>query len=148
MQKKFKVTTKFILSAFLACGALISLTKVTTASANNFKDTIFHFNFSNRMEYTVPREKADNSKLYMKCNNMSVDGATYTAHVIGTNNPSAMGADCSRGYTYKLAKGSTYYLTNWVKENGYTFARIGASPNYSYNITASGIWSPDNYSEK
>lgn len=38
-------------------------------------------------------------------------------------------------------------MTSWVYENGYKYARIGASPNYSYSFTASGVWSPDNYNK-
>lgn len=115
--------------------------------ANNYTDSNFSFSMSNSMQYTSARSKTDTSKLYMKCNSVSASNATYTAHAIGTNSTSNTGSDCSRGYTYSFGAGTAYYMTSWVKENGYSFARIGATPNYSYSFSASGVWSPDNYNK-
>lgn len=115
--------------------------------ANNYTDTNFTFNYGNSMKYTSARAKTDTSKLYMKCDSVSVSGASYTAHAIGTNSTSVIGADCSKGYTYYFTAGTAKYLTSWVKENGYKYARIGAVPNYSYGFTAKGKWSPDNYNK-
>ena len=37
-----------------------------------------------------------------------------------------------------------YYMTNWVRENGYKIGAIAANPDYGYKFSATGNWSPDN----
>ncbi len=136
-------------SGLLVAGVILAGTvgMNTTVFANNYTDSNFSFNMNNKMRCTNARAKTDTSKLYMKCNSVSINNATYTAHAIGTNSTSATGTDCSRGYTYNFGAGTAHYMTSWVKESGYKYARIGASPNYSYSYTASGVWSPDNYNK-
>lgn len=143
MFKRMKKMAAILLAATICMGTMSGITPVL---ANNCTDTSFSFTFANSMKYTSARAKNDTSKIYMKCNSVSKSGATYTAHAIGTNSTSTTGADCSGGYTYNFGAGTTRYMTNWVNENGYTYARIGASPNYSYSFTAKGVWSPDNCS--
>ena len=139
---------KKVAGVTLAAGLVVgSLSLAVPAMANNYQDTNFAFSFNNKMQYTAPRLKQDTSKLYMKCDKISVKGATYTAHAIGTNKTSEIGSDCSRGNAYVFKQGTKTYLTSWVHENGYKYARIGASPNYAYKFTASGVWSPDNYNK-
>lgn len=142
MLKRLKKISAILLATTISLGSVGGAIPVL---ANNYKDTNFSFTYGNSMQYTDARSKTDTSKLYMKCNSVSKRGASYTAHAIGTNSYSSIGRDCSRGYTYNFGAGSSYYMTSWVKENGYALARIGASPNYSYSFTAKGVWSPDNY---
>ena len=142
MLKRMKKLSAVLLAATISLGTIGGAVPVL---ANNYTDTSFSFTYGNSMKYTSARTKMDTSKLYMKCNSVSKSGASYTAHAIGTNSSSSIGTNCSRGYTYNFGAGTTYYMTSWVKENGYSMARIGASPNYSYGFSARGVWSPDNY---
>lgn len=137
-----KKLSAILVAATISLGCVGGITPVLAA---NWQDTNFSFTFANSMKYTPARTKEDTSKLYMKCNSVSRSGATYTAHAIGTNSTSETGTDCSKGYSYIFGAGTSCYMTSWVKENGYKYARIGASPNYSYSYTAKGVWSPDNY---
>lgn len=139
-----KKASGLFLTGLLLVGAL---GVAIPAMANNYSDSDFKFSLSNSMKYTGARKKTDKSKLYMKCKSVSVKNASYTAHAIGTNSKDKTGTDCSRGRTYNFSAGSTHYMTSWVKENGFKYARIGASPNYSYSFTAKGVWSPDNYNK-
>lgn len=141
ISKVLKRVSGVLLAATIAMGTVGTAVPV---SANNYQDTNFNFTMNNAMQYTPARSKTDTSKLYMKCSSVSASNATYSAHAIGTNSTSVTGTDCSRGYTYTFGAGTSYYMTSWVKENGYAYARIGASPNYSYSYTAKGVWSPDN----
>lgn len=81
----------------------------------------------------------------MKCKSIAKN-KSYTAHAVGckTKDSTAM-VNCSRGYTYNFnAAGQYYYMTSWVKEDGYNFASIACNPNYAFKFSASGVWSPDN----
>lgn len=144
MLKRMKKLSAMLLAATITLGTIGGTTSVL---ANNYTDSDFTFPYGTTMQYTTARLKTDDSKMYMKCNSVSVNNASYTAHAIGTNSTSVIGTDCSKGYTYKFGAGTSYYMTNWVNENGYTYGRIGAAPNYSYGFTAKGVWSPDNYNE-
>lgn len=139
-----KKTAGLLIAGIIATGTIGTAIPVM---ANNYADSNFTFKMKNHMEYTSARVKMDTSKLYMKCDSISNSNASYTAHSIGTNNTGVTGADCSKGYVYVFKKGDAYYMTSWVKENGYSYARIGGSPNKSYDFTAKGVWSPDNYNQ-
>lgn len=136
---------KKILGAVLLSAMIISTTGNMMVYANNSGDTTYTFSFSTGQKYTSAREKQDTSKLYMKCNSITKN-ASYTAHAVGCKTATSSDrVDCSRGKTYTFASAGTYYyMTSWVKENGYKYARIAASPNYSFGFKASGKWSPDN----
>lgn len=144
--KSIKRTVGALLMATIIAGIVGTTTQVQ--AANNWRDTDFSFTMKNKMKYTSARAKKDSSKIYMKCKTVSKEGATYTAHAIGTNSTKKTGVDCSRGYTYVFGAGTSRYMTNWVYENGYKYARIGAMPNYSYKFVARGVWSPDNKNKK
>lgn len=142
MFKRIKKLSAVILTGTIVLGTIGMTSPVL---ANNHTDTSFSFTYANSMRYTSARTKQDTSSVYMKCNSISVSNASYTAHAIGTNTTSVIGEDCSQGHTYNFTAGTISYMRNWVYEYGFTYARIGASPNYSYNFTATGVWSPDNY---
>ena len=82
---------------------------------------------------------------YMKCTSIT-SGKSYTAHAVGYNEYyDNVAHDCSRGKTYKFnSKDQYYYMTNWVRENGYKIGAIAANPDYGYKFSATGNWSPDN----
>lgn len=140
---------KKVIGTLLLSAMVVSMLGDTCAFANNWKDKDFSFSFNNAQKYTKAREKEDTSKLYMKCTSIG-SNRSYTAHAVGcTSADSKNNVDCSRGYTYTFASAGTYhYMTSWVKENGYKYARIAANPNYGYKFTASGVWSPDNKNKK
>lgn len=136
---------KKLLGTTMLAGMMVCTVGGITTYANNYKDTPYTFSFDNAQKCTDKRAKTDTSKMYMKCTNIS-SGKSYTAHAVGFKSYTSKTAiDCSRGKTYLFdRKDKYYYITNWVKENGYDIAAIAANPNYGYKFTASGKWSPDN----
>lgn len=139
-----KTNIKKTMSKVLLTAMTLMMACTLQVHANNHDDSKFSFTFSGSQNFTEVREKMDTSKLYMKCESIT-SGTSYTAHAIGYNSSTRTNVDCSRGYTYTFNKaGQSYYMTSWVYENGYRYARIAASPNYNYSFEASGKWSPDN----
>ena len=71
-----------------------------------------------------------------------------TAHAVAYKSYSdKVAIDCSAGKTYLFDSnniGKHYYMTNLVKERGYSIGAIAANPNYGYKFSAAGVWSPDN----
>lgn len=140
LRSKMKKT----LGAVVLSAMTLMMVSATQVHANNWQDKDFYFSFNGAQKYTAAAEKMDSSKLYMKCNNIKTN-TSYTAHAIGYSPSTGKNVDCSRGYSYTFSRaGQSYYMTSWVYENGYRWARIAASPNYSYSFSASGKWSPDN----
>ena len=136
---------KKVLGTVLLSAMVFSVAGNASVLANNWEDTNFSFTFNNAQKYTAARKKEDTSKMYMKCNSITAN-RSYTAHAIGCKTASSSDrVDCSRGYAYTFnSAGQHYYMTNFVKENGYNYARIAANPNYANQFSASGVWSPDN----
>ena len=117
---------------------------MVTASANNHGDQDFsYYNLDDHEGITGFRDKQDSTSSYMKCNHTN---ARYEAWVIGKYNREYATArnDCSHGYTYKFATGTTKFLKNWVYENGYDQASICSIwSNPGTYVNANGVWSPD-----
>ena len=85
--------------------------------------------------------------MYMKCTSLS-SGASYTAHAVTYKSYSAsdkVAIDCSAGKTYLFDSiGKHRYMTNLVKERGYSIGAIAANPNYGYKFSAAGGVESDN----
>lgn len=142
------VKVKKIMGSFLVAAMVVGTVGNVTALANNHEDKAFRFSFNNQQVYTGARAKKDTSKLYMKCTSIGAN-KSYMAHAVGcTSASSGDSVDCSNGHCYRFSSSGEYhYMTSWVKEYGYGYARIAASPNYAYSFSASGVWSPDNVNQ-
>lgn len=133
---------KSFLSFAVAC--IVALMAATAAFASNSADTDFTFKFSGGLpQRTEWRSKTDDTNVYM-----SVKGVqhAFTAHVVGAdNNYSTTAHDCSHGYTYSISNVGVYRMRNWVHDcsPSYPYAAIYAAPNYGYEFSAWGQWSPD-----
>ena len=133
---------KSFLSFAVAC--IVALMAATAAFASNSADTDFTFKFSGGLpQRTEWRSKTDDTNVYM-----SVKGVqhAFTAHVVGAdNNYSTTAHDCSHGYTYSISNVGVYRMRNWVHDGSpsYPYAAIYAAPNYGYEFSAWGQWSPD-----
>lgn len=131
----------------IAAICMILIGGVTPALAVNWTDSSFQYDFGklNQPEYTKGRAKHDTSKSYMHAQTIT-SGYTYKAKVyasLGGGNY----VDCSNGTTYTFGKGTKHYMTNLVRERGYTAAAIQARAGFNVkNVTATGVWSPDNVS--
>ena len=136
---------KKVVGATMLTGMMVYLMGTIVTYANNYPNTPFEFNFNNSQCYTTKRDKTDTSKMYMKCTSIT-SGTSYTAHAVGYNEYyDNVAHDFSRGKTYKFnSKDQYYYMTNWVRENGYKIGAIAANPDYGYKFSATGNWSPDN----
>ncbi|MBO5195717.1 MAG: hypothetical protein J6C03_01315 [Clostridia bacterium] len=88
------------------------------------------------------RIKETNSDVYMKCEK-SDEG--YIA-VVGGGNYFYDYVDCSEGYQYYFVEGRSRYMHSNVYGN-YLFAKI-YSCNFTSELTASGVWSPDSVYEE
>ena len=138
---------KKFMGATMLAGMMVCTVGGITTYANNNVDTNFSFQFQNKQSITPKRAKTDTSKMYMKCTSLS-SGASYTAHAVAYKSYSAsdkVAIDCSAGKTYLFDSiGKHRYMTNLVKERGYSIGAIAANPNYGYKFSAAGVWSPDN----
>lgn len=139
-----KNKVKKIFGTMMLSATALMMAGTIQVYANNWQDKDFSFTFNGAQKYTAAEQKMDTSKLYMKCNSIT-SGTSYTAHAIGYSPSTGKNVDCSRGYSYTFNKpAQSYYMTSWVYEDGYRWAKIAASPNYGYSFSASGKWSPDN----
>ena len=157
--KKFsKKAAAIVVGAFaLTCVAIGGI----TASANNYQDKGFFFNFATIPNNAVDgycttewRNKEDSSKLYIKCN---ASGDSFYVKVRGNvANTDQVGPmlDCGYGETAQgngalISQGTVKYLQSLVHEKGMSYARLEARPVSGHkNYTAQGVWSPDNYRGK
>ena len=116
---------KKVVGATMLTGMMVYLMGTIVTYANNYPNTPFEFNFNNSQCYTTKRDKTDTSKMYMKCTSIT-SGKSYTAHAVGYNEYyDNVAHDCSRGKTYKFnSKDQYYYMTNWVRENGYRLVQL------------------------
>ncbi|MEE1077622.1 MAG: DUF2712 domain-containing protein [Agathobacter sp.] len=138
--KKILAVLTFVICVMFCC---ISLGKQGVLAAGNYKDTSYSFSFQNRALYTQARSKNDYTSSYMKCTSCT-SNTSYTAHVVATTSIFSNDyVDASRGHVYCFTTGTTYKMLNWVKEDGFSYAAIQGNPNYGYNFSASGYWSPD-----
>lgn len=138
--------------------ALVSMMSAVSisASAANTKDTTYIVEASRNSGGTPYstnwRPKSDYSSVY--CENTSSSGGSLTAWVErtnDTNNKSVYVVDRYYGsWSYNgatknsktLSKGTYYYLPNYVKEDGYSYASVGFIMNKEA-VKYSIAWSPD-----
>lgn len=128
-----------MLAAVFAVVSILQVGAVSSDAAGNYQDSVFSFDFDGEQKYTTFREKRDDTSSYMKCESCT-SGRSYTAHVVGLKTGIQ---DVSNGHVYLFTAGTTYKMINYAYENGCTYAGIAAVPNYVYNFSASGLWSPD-----
>ena len=140
---KFK---KRLVSACLTV-ALVASIGVLGVSANNFHNTSFAFTFIptsyGNVANTEVRAKEDDSYSWMHC--IDDGGVSYTAYVVAS--PSLYSNSIidvnSKRYHFRTGTPPTKMI-NYVKENGYDYARIIAVVDGQYRSgTATGYWSPD-----
>lgn len=136
-----KLRKKFIISATMIMA--LSMGTLLSVQANNHDDSYLTFNFRNSILSTSARAKLDDSSSWMKCNSMSVSGSSFTAHVYGAKTSGGNRYDASGGHFYTFYSGTGVYMTNLVKESGYSYAGMITSPNNGYSYNAAVAWSPD-----
>ena len=129
-----------MLADVLTVVSILQVGAVSSDAAGNYQDTKYVFAFEGEQTYTTFREKRDDTSSYMKCESCT-SGASYTAHVVGLSGSSIY--DVSNGHVYLFTTGTTYKMINYAYENGFGWAGIAAVPNYAYEFSASGLWSPD-----
>lgn len=121
----------------------VSMSIIGSKAAGNYHDTVFSFNFTHGgyTQFTSSRNKLDYTSSYMKCKYTS---HSYSARVYGED---GWRIDVSKEHWYNFNTGTTRYLINFVKENGYPRACIGIESTdyniYSPGFNANGLWSPD-----
>lgn len=130
----------------VVCGVMImftlnSILPFITAEANNHGDTQFlhYYNGDGGDRYTVPRSKTDYTSSY-SFNNKSTYG--YSTNVYGNFGGSNIGAYCTATPQH-VSVGQAKYLPNYVKERGYSHARIGMMSDSHARSTINMLWSPD-----
>lgn len=150
---------KTIKKAVALCLALISMISVFCIPANaagNITDSLINIKAVNnnggtpRMSFW--RSKRDYTSVW--CENKSSSGGSLSAWVHRTNNTSTTSVYTVDRYygnwSYNgatknmktLPKGTYYYLPNYVKEDGYTYATLGYIMNKE-SVAYSIAWSPD-----
>lgn len=122
---------------------ILMMCYVIPVMASNYSDTTYNFYFKTEAggtSFTELREKQDDTSAYMKCYATTY---SYTGYVVAGQNKYGCFYDASGGHRYTFNSGTVYKMINYVYENGYPLAAIYAERNYSYNYSASGVWSPD-----
>ncbi len=131
---------KKILALSLISLIIMLYASVSMVNANNSSDTRFRFMFFSDMYNTELRPKTDTTSSYMSCESTPY---SYRAHVY-TFDGAGNTVDCSYGHYYVFNAGTTRYLINNVKENGYSSSGImGKRLYYGVAYSATGLWSPD-----
>lgn len=134
---KNKIACNTILIIFVIM--ILNMSEKVYASGNTLA-THYQFNNTATTGSTTYRAKYNTSSAYVH----PTGGITIYYSIFGAYNTSGSGeALCSSKVSIPV--GSTANITNYVIENGYSFAklkfeRINASP---VNINTTGIWSPD-----
>lgn len=136
---------KRIFSVFMMLMFVCALFMIDAQAKGNVQDTGFEFSFSDYTPYTgwltSPREKKDYTSSYMKCTEVSKTNYSYTAWVVAADN-SELGIDVG-SKKYVFLAGSERWMVNYVKEKGYSKARIEGIPNQNGSYRVKGKWSPD-----
>ncbi len=138
-----KLAKKLIGVALAA--AVVMSAGAMVASANNHYDESFSFTFQGKEDYTKGRLKDDDSSMYIKVNS----GGAFVAAAYGRNSETgtlypAYKSSNGTSYTKTCYVGQSYYLYNYVHENGYKYGSIQGAPlNPTQWYTATGVWSPD-----
>lgn len=145
MRKKILSITLCVL---LAC----SLFAVNTGAAGNIKDSYQELKVSTSYtSYTsIDRPKYDTTSAYQRC--VSSSGLSYYSYVYGVRKNGTR-YDASGGNIYTFRAGTTYYMTNFVRENYNKYpstytnnAGMACAPTGTGGITSFSIgfyWSPD-----
>lgn len=143
---------KKILSISLCVLLACSLFAVNTGAAGNIEDSYQKLTLStSKTSYTsYERYKLDTTSAYQRC--VESSGLPYYSYVYGVKKSGAK-YDASKGNVYTFRAGTTYYMTNFVRENynsnpsTYTNnAGMACSPTGTGGITSFSIgfyWSPD-----
>lgn len=150
---------KMLKRTIAVCFVLISMMSFFCISANaagNITDTIINIKAVNNNGGTPCRskwrEKMDYTSVW--CENKSTSGGSLSAWVHRSNSTSATSMNTVDRYygtwSYNgatknmktLPKGTYYYLPNYVKEDGYTYATLGYIMNREA-VAYSIAWSPD-----
>ena len=120
-------------------GVVISLLMVGSIAgsvfAGNIKDTNYDYNSTKYGFATDTREKKDYTSSYI-CHRGNVN-AYVEVRSNGTNQTAKQG-----GY-YHVMAGSSCYLDNYVKENGYSNCYLYITPATGESSRMHGKWSPD-----
>lgn len=134
---------KKCISKMIVMATILMMCYVIPVMASNYSDTTYSFYFKTEAHgasYTEAREKQDDTSVYMKCDSTTY---SYTAFVVGLHDKYGIMYDVSEGHSYTFNSGTVRKMINYVYEKGYKYAAIFAERNYSYNYSASGVWSPD-----
>lgn len=136
---------KRIFSAFMMLMFVCALFMIDAQAKGNVTDEAYGFSFSDYSPYngwvTAKRAKQDYTSSYMKCTYVSKTNYSYTAWVVAADN-SEFGIDVG-SKKYVFLAGSERWMVNYVKEKGYSYARIEGMPNQNGYYKVSGVWSPD-----
>lgn len=153
LKNKEEITMrKKILSVTLCVLLACSLFAVNTGAAGNISDKYEKLNLKpSTLVYTPQfRQKYDTTSAYQRC--VSASGLTYYSRVYGMQTDGKK-YDASKGNVYTFRAGTTYYMTNFVRENynnnpsfftnyaGMACASTGTGGIYSFPIEF--YWSPD-----
>jgi len=140
------------ISALVLALSMVSSISVMPVSASNSSDTNYTFTLPTSSYYvysTEGRAKTDTSPSYVNFGSSTNDylntyGVQNSIH--GGYNSSTRVANCtSNGTSCIIFPGTARRIHQKVKENGYSYAFLGASAPNSYvaGKTVTGLWSPD-----
>ena len=141
-----KLSGKIITGLFAAMVGIAGAQGVT-AYANNCSDTPFEFSFENGgNQQTEVRAKEDDSYMYIKATYCDGDDVGFRAYAYECDDYEKNGS-CS---AMRNERGTAVYadnigrvITNYVNEDGKSYAYISADLMGDACVGYEGVWSPD-----
>ncbi len=142
--RKLNMKKRTVIMAMAMLMAIGGMSGISSAANRGDQSFDLTFNSAGGTDTTSYRQKDDNSKVYIKVNKVKYTNNKVTGWVQGKKySDSTTNHNCSGGYYYTLNKTGEQWMTNYVNEDGYGYARIKAeAPSNAPNVVE-GVWSPD-----
>lgn len=140
MKKKRTLAGKIVCGALAA--AMVISGSMMYAGASNYHDTEKTLSFfrGHWVDSTDPREKQDNTSVYVHCVSSP---ETFRVHAEGAYGKSGDYWDVSKQW-YQISQGGTVRIINYIYENGCSWAKvIGDADDFDNDYDATIAWSPD-----
>lgn len=143
--KKLEIINKKRISSFLFIAMLmITIMGTVVQAAGNYKDAdiFIHYSGDGGDVGTKEREKKDYTSSYVYNTKSDCD---FFVNVYGTQKADGTRAfkNCSINQFKDIQIGHAYYLTNYVKEWGYSYCKLMITSSQHCASYIIGKWSPD-----
>ena len=144
--KKLDIINKKRISSFLFIAMLmITIMGTVVQAAGNYKDTPIniHYTCVGSDVMTDERQKLDYTSSYVYNTKSDCDFFVCVYGTIRNDGTRKAEECCYKSHKKDIRVGHAYYLTNYVKENGYSYCALKITPSVHDICDIIGKWSPD-----